>query len=302
LIDNFLKKGIRELLLFSRSIDRTGDFLNSLKEDKSGVILKSGYQDFLDQSYDVVINCVGVGTPDKLAGQYWKWFTVIEKYDNLVLAYLQKSPKTLYISLSSGVVYGDFSRPSAKDGVNLLHVNHIQEKDYYSIVRLNAETKHRSFSDLNIVDLRLFSYFSRYIDVTDKYFLNDIIKAINTKSKFMTDSLNVVRDFIHPDDLLSLVRIFINIRSVNGAFDVYSANPVSKWEILDYFKTEYDLEYKITGQDEFRSGTGHKELYYSEYHKAEDLGFCPKYDSLSVIKNESGYLVDRDKNPRTDRK
>lgn len=293
LINNFLQVDYCSLILFTRSSDKTNLFISSLENiELKNITIKEGYEEFYDDYYDVIINCVGVGTSNKLDGKYWKWLTVTEEFDNKVIKYLQtKSSEALYISLSSGVVYGNGSSvPAQKDTCNQINVNHISPESYYSIARLNSETKHRAFSNLNIVDLRLFSYFSRYIDLSDNYLLTEIINNINTNNKFITNNQNIIRDYIHPKDLFTLILKCIEIKNINDVFDVYSAGTVEKFEILEFFKTYYKLDYKIIDK-QMLSGTGLKNNYYSIFHKAEKIGYKPKFISLNVIEDESRYLI-----------
>ncbi len=296
LIYNFLQDKGFVLNLYIReieSISQFRNFLNNIKKNSAKTcIIHKGYNDFLRHSYDVIINCVGVGTISKLKGDYTKYFTVTEEYDNLVINYLKKHQKSLYISFSSGAIYGkEFSRPVNENTKNCFQVNNITPEEYYSVARLNAETKHRAFKNLNIVDLRLFSYFSRFADLKDDYFIIEIIKCVLNKKIFKTDKSNIVRDFVHPQDLFWVIKKCIEIGKINGAFDINSKKPANKWEILDYFSSEYGLKYKIIPSLNFASATGFKSKYYSVYNKVIQLNFKPKFTSLDTIKEESKYIL-----------
>ena len=297
LIYNFLQNGEFSLHLYIRKSDKVNQihhFLDTIKKTVAkSYIIHKGYNDFLKCSYDVVINCIGVGTISKLQGDYTKYFTVTEEYDNLVINYLHNyHPKALYIGFSSGAIYGrEFSAPVQENTTNCIRVNHITPQDYYSIVRLNSEVKHRAFKNLNIVDLRLFSYFSRFIDLSDDYFIVEVINCILNKKVLKTNKMNIVRDYIHPKDLFSLIRKCIKVDKINGAFNVVSLKPVSKWEILDYFSSEYGLKYKIIPSLNYTSATGSKNIYYSTYNNAARLGFKPVFNSMDAIKEESKYIL-----------
>lgn len=294
IINNFLQCGEFSLHLYTRSTNSVLNFLGRIGElaDKDCVI-REGYDDFLKPSYDVVINCVGVGTLNKLKGDYTKYFMVTEEYDNLSIRYLQdKNPDALYISISSGAVYGkDFSAPVEENSVNSILVNHVAKEDYYGIVRLNAEAKHRAFENLRIVDLRLFSYFSRFIDLTDGYFITELLDCILNKKVLKTNNINIVRDYVHPEDLFSIVRKCMDAGRINAAFDVISARPIEKMEILDYFSSEYDLKYEINQSFNHATATGLKNIYCSKYNKALEIGYKPNYASVETIKQESVYIL-----------
>lgn len=296
LINNFLRSGEFDLHLYARSSDKVGDFLRAIgQSDGKNYAIHNSYEDFLRGSYDVVINCVGVGTLKKLQGNYTNYFTVTEEYDNLVIRYLRDCrPDALYISFSSGAVYGrGFSAPVDENSVNSIQVNHIAKEYYYSIARLNAETKHRAFSNLNIVDLRLFSYFSRFIDLADGYFITEVLNSILNKKELITDSANIIRDYVHPQDLFLMVMICIKTGKINAAFDVMSVKPVKKKEILDYFAREHGLKYKTDELSGHLSATGAKNVYYSICNNAAAVGYKPEFSSMDTIKQESKHILNK---------
>jgi len=294
LIYNFLQGRGFSLCLYTRFPDKVRLFLAALgKTAKNSYIISKGYKNFTKLPYDIIINCVGVGTLSKLQGDFSKYFTVTEEYDNLAINYLRNSrPGALYLSLSSGAVYGrEFLRPARKDTINKIWVNHICPEDYYGIVRVNSEAKHRAFKHLRIIDLRLFSYFSRFVDLSDGYFITEIIDCILKNRVFKTDSANIVRDYLHPKDLFSMVIKCMNAAKINGAFDVISSRPVGKREILDYFSSRYGLKYKVIPNLKHDSATGGKNAYYSRYLNAARIGYKPLFSSIDTIKQETEYIL-----------
>ncbi|MFH1292382.1 MAG: NAD(P)-dependent oxidoreductase [bacterium] len=296
LISVFLQRGDFDLHLYARSSEKISDFLTGLKKKSNdNFTIHDDYGNFLKIHYDVIINCVGVGTLKKIQGDYTRYFMVTEKYDNLVIQNLcDVNPDTLYISFSSGAIYGsDFSAPFKENTINGLKINHIDPNNYYAISRLNAESKHRSFKDLNIVDLRIFSYFSRFADLEDGYFITELINAVSEKKVFKTDDTNIVRDYISPKDLFSMILKCIETKKINSAFDVFSAKPVEKKEILDYFSAEFNLKYEVDNTLSYTGATGAKNIYYSTYDKAMKIGYKPEFSSLDVIKQESNYILNK---------
>lgn len=294
LINNFFQDKEFSLHLYTRSPKKVRNFLSAVgRSSGKNCVIQEGYDNFLKNSYDVVINCVGVGTLNNLQGDYTKYFTVTEEYDNLAIGYLcDIRPGALYINFSSGAVYGrGLSAPAGENAVNRINVNHIATDDYYAIVRLNAEAKHRAFKNLRIVDLRIFSYFSRFIDLKDNYFIAEIIDCILHKKTFVTDNVNIVRDYIHPKDLFSLICKCLKLGKVNAAFDAISSKPVKKKEILDYFSSAYGLKYKIGRPLIQVSATGQKNIYCSNYRNAASIGHKPAFSSMEAIKEESKYIL-----------
>lgn len=294
LIYNFLRSDEFSLYLYARSAGKVNDFLllidNSARED---CIVNEGFKNFPEFFYDAVINCVGTGTFKKLRGDFSSYFTLTEEYDNLVIAYLRElSPSALYIDFSSGAIYGrEFPAPAEENSVNSIRVNHLAAEDYYTIARLNAEAKHRSFEGLKIVDLRLFSYFSRFIDLADGYFIAEALNCVLNKKTFITNEINFTRDYVGPEDLFLMIKKCLSAGKINTAFDVMSAKPVEKKEILDYFSAAYGLKYKIVPDLNQTSATGSKNVYYSKYFNAASVGYKPAFGSLETIKKESKYIL-----------
>jgi nucleoside-diphosphate-sugar epimerase len=241
LIDRFLLAEKSRLHLFTRSPEKLRLFLRDLGRGPSNNCeIHEGYSIFGDFHYDVLINCIGIGTLKKHRGDYSAYFTVTEEFDNLVIEYLlRKYGDAIYLSISSGAVYGrNHSGPVEEFSVNPVRVNQLEREDYYGIARLNAEAKHRSFQRLSIIDLRVFSFFSRYIDLNDGYFINEVINCLRKKDIFYTDSLNIVRDYIHPEDLYGMVLKCMAAKNINSAFDAHSKKPITKKEMLEYFRRE----------------------------------------------------------------
>jgi len=290
LIHNFGLEGRNTLFLFARSLDRVREFLKEIGREDN--VYVRGFSELDQESYDVLINCVGVGNPVKLQGSLSQIFALTETFDNLILEYLTKHPDALYINFSSGAAYGtDFTSPVKESTHAKWDINHIKNTEYYGVVKLYCETKHRALKELQIVDLRVFGYFSRYIDLSSKYLLTEILSSIMQESVFETTNNNIVRDYIHPEDLISLIQICISKKALNDVFDVYSIKPVTKFELLDYFGQEYGLNYTISNTISIINVTGNKMNYYSTNRKAETIGYAPRYTSLEAVIQESKIIL-----------
>ena len=70
------------------------------------------------------------------------------------------------------------------------------------------------------------------------------MESILNNTVLVTDSTNIVRDYLHPEDLFAMIVTCIHAGKINQALDVNSRSPVSKQEILDYFSSEYGLQYE----------------------------------------------------------
>lgn len=290
LIHSFFNNTDDFLYLFARNLTGVLDFLesNSLKSRMHEVLSFDRLRDF---HYDVIINCVGIADPGKQKDAGSSIFFITESFDNMILDYLKDHKETLYVNFSSGAVYGTaFESPVDYNSSSEIMINDIGSKDYYRVAKLYSEAKHRSLSQCNIVDLRVFSYFSRFIDLETSFLMTDVLKSIISKTELITTEADIVRDYIDPEDLFKLIQLVIE-KPVNCVLDCYSAAPVKKFEILDAFKREFGLSYQISKTLSVVQATGSKIIYYSENWKAEEFGYKPGKDSLTCLINESKNLA-----------
>ncbi|GFO70139.1 hypothetical protein GMLC_37180 [Geomonas limicola] len=278
------------LTLFARSPERVRGFLVLAGITQQVPVLP--IEGFCEGSYDVVINCVGIGDPGKLREKMSSIFRVTEHFDNLVLDYQGRHPATLYLNLSSGAAYGqDFYEPVREDSRACFDINHLGMGDYYGMAKACSEAKHRALSGRPIVDLRVFGYFSRFIDLETKYLMCEVVTCLKRGEVFVTGSGNIMRDYVHPDDLVALVECCLEHPELNEAFDVYSLKPVAKFEILDSFTTRFGLKVRIEGDVAHVAPTGNKDNYYSVNRRAARIGYQPKYSSIDSLLVETEVLL-----------
>jgi len=274
-----------ELHLYARDLEKLQLFLKLIHYKNP--ILKS-FSEVEDDRIDVIINCIGISfSPDSktLGGNV---FELTEQFDHLILNYINNTPETIYINFSSGAVYGtSFIEPASENTKTIIDVNNIRTEDYYRIAKLNAEAKHRSLNYSNIIDIRIFGYFSRFIDLSKNYLMTDIISCVKEKKTLRTGPDNIVRDYIHPLDLANIIRVCCEKKKINQAMDVKSLKPISKMEILKYFKENHGLKFEIIEDYGVHSATGEKNNYYSENNNIDIIKFHPKYTSLECIETET---------------
>ncbi|WGU93822.1 NAD(P)-dependent oxidoreductase [Paenibacillus dendritiformis] len=278
------------LQLFARNQDNLRQFLIWNVNDRDNISIH-GFDEFMQGNFNVIINCIGIGNPTTLIQSQGHIFGITEKFDNLILDYLHKSQDTLYINFSSGAAYGsDYFVPATIDKQACFNINDINNNDFYSIAKLNAEAKHRAYSHFNIVDLRIFGFFSRFIDMESSYFINDLLRSVKESKKLVTSSNDMIRDYIHPIDLLDIIDKCIELHKINDVFDVYSMKSVSKFELIDYFMRTFNIEVDVQNVT-FQSPTGNKLNYYSNNNKLEDIGYKPTYSSLDTISIETKAIL-----------
>lgn len=253
-----------------------------------------------DAEYDVIINFVGVGDPARAKEMGSEIFDITEKYDNMVLSYLDRHRETKYIFLSSGAIYGGgYQNPVDVDSIAKVDVNKLDSTQWYSVAKLNAEAKHRSRDSLSIIDVRVFNYFSHTQDMEARFLITDIVRAIRDKTVFETNSEDIIRDFITPPDFYNLIRAIIDAESINTAIDCYTKAPVSKSSLLSELEQDFNLRYLIQESCDSINATGLKLNYYSEAKAPKGIKFTPEDSSISGITREIGLVLGKVTNKET---
>jgi nucleoside-diphosphate-sugar epimerase len=235
------------------------------------------------QTYDAIINFVGVGTPRKTVALGASILDVTQCSDQLALDALRHNPRCRYIFLSSGAAYGSqFDRPADDDTVATFPINHLGAQDWYGIAKFYAECRHRALPDLPIVDIRVFNYFSRQHDISAGYLITDIVKALRDGQPLRTASTPMVRDYLGPEDFHQLIECVLAAPKVNIALDCYSRQPIAKYELLALMEQHFGLRYTIDDVGMVK-GTGAKPHYYSVSRKAASLNYKPRFSSAESI-------------------
>ena len=274
----FAKRKGLVLDVFVRNTAKAEEFLS--REHISNI---SAYdiKEFNAAGYDAVINCTGIGNPGVLAQYSERVFQITEEFDSLLISSAQQNPKCVFINFSSGAVYGtEFYEPATAQTAVSFSPNDITPNRFYGLAKLNSEGKHRAYPNLPIIDLRMFAFFSRFIDWDAPFFMSELCQSIIHKTIFRTSQDDFVRDFIHPADLSEMLIRCIE-KGGNTVYDLYSQAPVTKWEIIRCCAENFGLQYTI---DEVKlSPTGAKSNYYSLHHKVEEIGYRPRYTSLEGL-------------------
>ena len=285
----FSKNKKNNLILFGRNKKKIQKIMNQIIPKKKYSFGK--YNEFNNKKYDVIINCIGVGNPKDII-QNKDILKITEYYDDKILDYMKNKKSIIYINFSSGAIFGQTIRsPISELSQASINVNKLNEGSYYAISKIYAEIKHRNLKNMNIVDLRIFSFFSRFINLQDEFLIADITNAIKLNKKFITDKNEIIRDYIHPEDLFEIIQKCIKKEKINMALDISSKKPISKFSLLQHLAKKYELNYRISNKIK-TSPTGLKSKYYSKSKKIEDLGIFPKYTSLQTILTELKFLID----------
>lgn len=280
-----------ELVLYARRPDVVAQWLTRV--GLAGRYTVAAFTAFgPDEDFDAILNFVGVGNPAQAVAMGASIFDVTLKYDEMALGYVRQHPDCRYIFLSSGAAYGSsFDSPADENTKAVIAINNLQPQDWYAVAKLHAECRHRSLPHLPIVDIRVFNYFSHTQDVSARFLITDILRAIQSGETLMTTPENIVRDYIGPDDFFKLISLILESPATNNVFDCYTKAPVDKMTLLSKMKEYFGLSYAMQKEQVGINATGVKVNYFPKNFRASIFGYVPSLDSLETVYKESEKLL-----------
>lgn len=292
LIQSFAVQGSHKLLLYARRPDAVSQWLGDVKLDG-----RFSVQDFSafgrGEPVGAILNFVGIGDPAQAAAMGSSIFEITMKYDNMVLAYMQDHPSCRYLFLSSGAAYGSsFFKPADSDTAAVFNINNLAPQDWYAVAKLHAESRHRAALQLPIVDLRVFNYFSRTQDISARFLITDILRAIRDKAVLKTSTDFIVRDYLNPVDFNQLINAILAAPPANAVVDCYSQAPIAKPELLKAMQEHLGLQYEVVASGAAVNATGAKPHYYSLNRRAAAFGYEPTLTSLEGVLQETRALLE----------
>lgn len=286
LSNEFLLENKSQLFLFSRSKEKLREAFKS-----DAITNAHGYtfcelSEFNNHVYDVIINCAGVSDVTRIQNDPESFLRAADDIDTMIVHYLEKNNKVLYINMSSGAAGAEnvvgLPRSTMQE---LVSIESLSPQQYYGAAKRIIEERHRSRPLLSIVDVRVFSFFSRFVDTESHFLLSEIVRCLQKKEVFETNNEDIMRDYISPRDLFSFISLLIDKKFVNDCFDIGSRAPVSKFELLDFLHKEYGLTFSIKESSAAKKGLS-SNAYYGDIAKAQTLGYNPEFTSLSGIQHE----------------
>lgn len=290
LIVSLAAAGERNLHLFARRSDDVKKWLKA-----AGLPGRYPVDDLSalgKHEFDAIINFVGAGNPEQVMAMGNSIFDITLRFDEMILDYLQTHPACRYLFLSSGAAYGSsFDKPATRDTPAIVAINELSPQEWYGVAKLHAECRHRSHPDLAIVDIRVFNYFSRTQDISARFLITDILRAIREKKVLITSPEYIVRDFLHPLDFHKLVSALLSSPATNAVVDAYSRAPIDKPDLLAAMQEKFGLRYEISASSVSVNATGGKTCYYSLNTRAADFGYRPSLTSLEGILQESEKIL-----------
>lgn len=285
-------QGRHRLLLYVRDVRAMKSWLR--EQHLAAQATVHGYESYDELPHDAVLNFVGVGDPRRAVEMGDTIFDITQRFDALALAGLKRHRGRRYLFLSSGAVYGDvYQQPVTGESRATFSLNAVAPQDWYAVAKLHAEVRHRACADAPIIDLRVYNYFSRTQDLSARFFVTDLLRAILAGETARVSADFMVRDFLHPADFHQLVECILEAPPANTAVDCYSAAPVDKPTLLRALREHFGLRYEIAPRSNSVTvnATGEKPYYYSLNRKAEVFGYVPAYSSLTGVLEEAAALL-----------
>jgi nucleoside-diphosphate-sugar epimerase len=280
-----------KFVLYARRTDAVAHWLAQVRLS-ANVSVKS-FDQFADTSdkYDAILNLVGSGNPATSAGA--AIIDITDRFDNLALKYLERHPACRYIFFSSGAVYGsDFLDPVGDATRCQTRINDLRPTDWYGLSKLFAECRHRAYSDLHIVDLRVFNYFSYSSDLCARLLITDILRVIIANKTLKTSAKNIFRDYVGPSQIAKMVEGVLISAPTNVAVDFYTENPVDKFTLLESMAVSFGLKYEVVEDETGVNATGLKSNYYSVSTKANHyFGYCPQETALNIVQTQANQII-----------
>lgn len=272
-----------QLHLFARRPDEVRGWLEVVGLSNRYEI--NDFTGFSSQTFfDTVINFVGVGNPAQAVAMGSAIFDITSRFDEMVLNYLQVHTTCCYLFLSSGAVYGSsFDEPAHLNRPAMVAINNLAPHEWYGVAKLHAESRHRAHPELAIIDIRIFNYFSRSQDISARFLISDILRAIRDQTVLKISPDYIVRDFLHPADFHRLITALITAPAINAVVDCYTLAPLDKKTLLKAMQEKFGLQYEEDASNSGVNATGVKPFYFSLNKRAADFGYRPGLTSLEGV-------------------
>jgi len=244
------------------------------------------------EDFDAIVNFIGVGDPARAAMLGARILDITYQYDEIVLDYLRRRPSCRYLFLSSGAAYGTvFERPATQSTQARFPINGLGSHCWYGLAKFLAECRHRASPELAVADIRIFSYVSRSLNVNSRYLIADIVRALAHGQVLKTSSQDIIRDYVSPQDLFSLMWIMLTTCLDNVAVDVYSKATVRKMMLLAHLGEQFGLRHALVDSPVGINVSGIKPNYFSKNRKAAEFGYDPQCDSLTAVTDAIRYIL-----------
>jgi nucleoside-diphosphate-sugar epimerase len=238
-------------------------------------------EEFPSGRFDLVINAIGDGVPGKIKATGDRILETTERFDRQCLEHLDGGSGSAYVFLSTGRIYGAAYEGALEPAPQPLAPDRFAEGEAYPRAKRLAELRHRARPNQRIADIRIFGYVSDEIGLDDDFLVAQMLRALIDEYVFLTPAHDFVRDYVGTEDLATLIGRLIAADVPNGEYDICSARPTTKFEMLDALSVP-GLRYAVEG--------GHEPVHCSSrpdtisgHGAARAIGHTPSRTSLENV-------------------
>ena len=266
-------------------------FLPALKINNLTIFTHS-FSDFeIAEGCDAVLNFVGLGSPSRVALESSGLGPLDLKVDLACMRLLELNPEATYLYMSSGASYGsDFSIP-AVDANELPEMSKFDlPREVYGWIKRSTEVRHRSLPQYKIINLRIFGYASRNMDLNAGFLLSDLAKSLLTGEPAQISTEITHRDFINPEFFHELVDYCLENNLPNTSLDLVSTSSLAKDELVAALEGIFGLKVKWE-ETPPKSNSISKCNYFSQSTRLGDYGFVNNKSALEMVIDELQAIV-----------
>jgi nucleoside-diphosphate-sugar epimerase len=238
---------------------------------------------FAEGAFDLIINAIGAGVPGKIKAAGAGIIETTERFDRLCLEHVERGTAAAYIFLSTGRVYGPDYAAAALPDSRPLPLEAYGPEDAYPLAKRQAELRHRALAGARIADIRIFGYVSDDIGLDDDFLVSQMLRALVDESDFETPPRDFVRDYVGLEDLAELISRLAAAGVPNGEYDIVSARPTTKFEMLEMIAQDFGLRYAIEGRAAAMRCCDIPRAI-SRHQGARAVGHLPKRASLENVR------------------
>jgi nucleoside-diphosphate-sugar epimerase len=236
---------------------------------------------------DIVINAIGIGDPARVPEGGRDIYKLTMQIEDAIDQALTGNSRCLTVFVSSGAVYGALVE-NARAGTPATHpIDSPRPADWYGLSKLAAELRHRAQGGRRIVDIRIFGFLSPQLNLKAAYFMSAVYQALLSGSKFITTGIDMTRDYIGAKELVSIIDAAAEQLQINTPLDTYTKSPAGKFEILRRLE-RLGLCWQVSDEN---AEAPDRINYFSEYRKAETIGYHPERSSADVVEEVARELI-----------
>lgn len=219
----------------------------------------------------VVIHCAGSSSVENSIKNPYGDFSENVNTCAFVLESIRlHSPSSQFIYLSSAAVYGNPKELPIRESTNVKPISP------YGYHKLNCESLVEEYSKIYGLQSVILRIFSAYGEGLKRQVIFDLCKKfldVNLKEVNVYGTGKESRDFIHVDDIASIVKLFIE-KEATGIYNIASGTQTYISDIVEYVKNGLDSEKEIIYNGNLRQGD--PKFWQADISKLIELGFRPE--------------------------